>query len=103
MTPPDSPLTQRDVESLRTTLDKLDATIDRLRDEFVHKDVYLSDGRRIDDKLRGIEAGILTVSNTVEKIEERRAADRRLQLTTFVAPLILIVIQIYLTSRIGGS
>lgn len=40
---PDSPLTQRDVESLRTTLDKLDRTIDGLRQEmastYVRKDV----------------------------------------------------------------
>ena len=39
----DAPMTQRDVEALRTTLDKLDRTIDSLRGEisstYVRKDV----------------------------------------------------------------
>jgi hypothetical protein len=40
---PESPLTQRDVEALRTTLDKLDRTIEYFRDfvesTYVRKDV----------------------------------------------------------------
>jgi tetrahydromethanopterin S-methyltransferase subunit B len=44
---PDSPLTQRDVQSLRETLDKLDRTIENLRKEmastYVRQDVYERD------------------------------------------------------------
>lgn len=40
---PDHPITQRDLESLRVTIDKLDRTLDRFRTEFeqiyVRKDV----------------------------------------------------------------
>lgn len=44
---PDSPLTQRDVENLRTTVDKLDKTLEQLPDRidaiYVRKDVYERD------------------------------------------------------------
>lgn len=52
---PDSPLTQRDVEALRTTLDKLDRTIDSLRGfvetTYVRKDVLNPQLETIRDRL----------------------------------------------------
>lgn len=52
---PDSPLTQRDVESLRTTMDKLDRTLDKMRTDmehtYVRKDV-------LEPRMRGIEEDV---------------------------------------------
>lgn len=48
---PDTPLTQRDIEALRVTLDKLDRTIDHLREEmsatYVRKDVYSAEREQV--------------------------------------------------------
>lgn len=84
---------------LQRAVEQLTKSIDELRSELVRKDVYESDQRGLDRRLIGIEAGLVTVSNTVEKIEERRAADRRLVLTSFGLPLLLIIIQLYLASQ----
>lgn len=64
----DSPLTQRDVEALRTTLDKLDQTVANLpRDmeaTYVRKDVYERD-------LTNINGGLLTLHKGVERNDGR--------------------------------
>jgi hypothetical protein len=84
---------------LQSAVESLTRSIDQLRSELVRKDVYESDQRGLDRRLIGIEAGVTTLGATVEKIEERRAADRRLVLTSFGLPLLLILIQLYLASQ----
>lgn len=88
---------------LQHAVENLTQSIRDLRRELVRKDVYESDQRGVADKLRGLEAGVAAVGSSVEKLEERRAADRRLLLTSFALPLLLILIQLYLASQVGGS
>lgn len=57
---PDSPLTQRDVEALRTTVDKLDQTLtnlpDRIEQTYVRKETYQRDIDRITEDVEAHQA-----------------------------------------------
>lgn len=88
---------------LQRAVENLTQSIRELRQELVRKDVYEADQRGVEDKLRALEAGVLANAAADEKQEERRAADRRLVLTSLALPLLLIVIQLYLAAKIGGS
>lgn len=88
---------------LQRAVEALTRSIHELRQELVRKDVYESDQGRVSDKIRALEAGVTGVANSVEKIEERRAADRRLLLTAFVLPLVLIILQVYIAAQVGPS
>jgi hypothetical protein len=100
---PDSPLTQRDVESLRTTLTTLDRTINDLRRELVSKEVYSVSERARDAAMNDMKDDMRDIKNSVTKIEERRAADRRLLMTSFALPLVLLLINLYLASQVSPS
>lgn len=95
---------------LQRSIDALNATINDLRKELVRKDVYESDQRGIEnrfatvaDNIRGVQAGVTGLDQSIEKMEERRAADRRLLLTSFALPLLLIILQLYLASQTGAK
>jgi hypothetical protein len=88
---------------LQRAVENLTRSIHELRQELVRKDVYESDQRGVADKIRALEAGIGVVGTTVDKIEERRAADRRLLLSAFVLPLVLMLLQIYIAAQVGPS
>lgn len=87
---------------LQRAVENLTNSIKELRAELVRKDVYVSDQERVNDKIRGLEAGVSGVAATVDKIEERRAADRRLILAGFVLPLALLLIQLYIAAQVGA-
>lgn len=86
---------------LQRAVENLTRSIHELRQELVRKDVYESDQGRVADKIRALEVGVTTVGATVEKIEERRAADRKWLLTSFVLPVVLILLQVYIASQLG--
>jgi hypothetical protein len=88
---------------LQRAVENLTRSIQELRAELVRKDVYESDQGRIGDKIRALEAGVTAVGATVEKIEDRRSADRKLILTSFVVPVLLILLQLYIASQVGPS
>lgn len=87
---------------LQKAVENLTKSIHELRQELVRKDVYESDQRRIDDRFNGITAGVAGLGASVEKIEERRAADRRLVMSAFILPLGLLVLQLYLAAQFGA-
>jgi hypothetical protein len=95
---------------LQRAVEALTASIGELRAELVRKDVYQSDQRNVEghfvtveDKIRGVQAGVAGNAATIERIEERRAADRRLLLTSFALPLILIILNLYLAAQTGRA
>lgn len=59
---PDSPLTQRDVEALRVTLDKLDRTVEglplRIEETYVRKDVYRRDLELLANQLGDVKGDV---------------------------------------------
>lgn len=88
---------------LQRAVESLTRSIEQLRAELVRKDVYESDQRGVADKLRALEVGVGSLDVTIDKLEERRAADRRLVMSSFVLPLVLIVIQLYIAAQTGGA
>lgn len=70
----DSPLTQRDVESLRTTLDKLDRTLERFQREaaenYVRKDVLAP-------MLDAIRADVDDVASDLNTMAVQRLDDQK--------------------------
>ena len=88
---------------LQRAVENLTQSIRELRAELVRKDVYESDQRGVAASIRALEVGVAGVAATVDKIEERRAADRRLLLSAFVLPLVLMLLQIYIAAQVGPS
>ena len=93
-----------DVEStqLQRSIDKLADSVEKLEERLVRKDVYESDQRAIRASLDDLKDDIQDVKTGVNKMEERREAERRLFLTSLVIPALLLAFQIYLASRVGG-
>lgn len=88
---------------LRDAVRDLRGSIDQLRSELVRKDVYDSDQRGITQRLDGLRDDVLDLERKFDKAEERRAADRRLILTAVVVPLLLFIVQLYITAQLGGT
>ena len=88
---------------LQRAVENLTGTIEKLRDELVRKDVYAVDQRLMSAKVENVSDDVKELKATVSKAEDRRAADRRLLLTSFALPIVLIVIQLYLASQTGGT
>lgn len=92
-----------DETGLRDAVRDLRGSIDQLRSELVRKDVYDSDQRGITQRLDGLRDDVLDLERQFDKAEERRAADRRLILTAVVVPLLLFIVQLYITAQLGGT
>ena len=87
---------------LRESIRDLKNSIDQLRGELVRRDVYESDQRGVGARITAIEKDVVEVEAKVDKSEERRAADRRLILTSLVLPIVVALILLYVTSQIGN-
>lgn len=87
---------------LQRAVESLTKTIESLRAELVRKDVYAADQRSRDIQITSIRDDVATIKATAEKLEERRAADRRLIIASFVAPLLLLLLNVYIASQSGG-
>ena len=74
-----------------------------LRDELVRKDVYASDQRTLQIEMHGIRTEVASIRATAEKQEERRVQDRRLIIASFIAPLLLLLLNLYIASQTGAS
>lgn len=87
---------------LQRAVESLTSTIESLRAELVRKDVYAADQRSLAIEMNGIRGDITSIRSTAEKLEERRAADRRLIIASFVAPLLLLLLNLYIAAQTGG-
>lgn len=88
---------------LQRSIERLSEVVERLEDRLVRKDVYDADRARLVDALEALRRDIKDVDVKVEKIEDRRSNDRRLFIAAFLAPFVLILIQLYLASQPGGG
>lgn len=93
-------------EDLRGDLAQLAARLDQV----VTLDVYRADQRAVDQRISQIESGLSRLreehDQAAERAEQQRredqtqtAATRRLVLSSFVSPLLLMVLQLWLASR----
>lgn len=87
---------------LKEAVDRLVGEIRLLREELVRKDVYDADERGRIQRMKNLEDDVHEIRVALDKAEERRTADRRLLVTAFALPLVLLVIQLYLTAQIGA-
>ena len=87
---------------LQRAVESLTSTIHELRAELVRKDVYASDQRALSVQMDGIRSEVQSIRVTAEKLEERRVADRRLIIASFAAPLLLLLLNLYIASQTGG-
>ncbi|MFG2143687.1 hypothetical protein ACGFRG_05740 [Streptomyces sp. NPDC048696] len=93
-------------EDLRGDLAQLAARLDQV----VTQDVYRADQRTIEQRIGQVETGLVSLRGECEQITERVeqqrredqaqvVATRRLVLSSFVAPLLVMVVQLWLASR----
>jgi len=87
---------------LQRAVERLTATIDQLRHELVRKDVYESDQRGRDREVNDLRDDLRETRDHVKGIEDKRAADRRLLMSAFVLPVLLLLVQLYLTTFSGA-
>ena len=93
-------------EDLRGDLAQLAARLDQV----VTQDVYRADQRAVDQRISQIESGLAGLRGEhdqgLERAEQQHredqaqaAATRRLVLSSFVAPLLLMAVQLWVVSR----
>lgn len=87
---------------LQRAVERLTGSIDALEKALVRKDVYESNERGRDREVQDLRDDHRELKATVVKVEDKRAADRRLLLTSLALPLILIVVQLYLAAQSGA-
>lgn len=90
-------------QALREAVRDLRTSIDHLRSELVRRDVYDADQRGIVARFAVLEKDVAEVEVKVDKGEERRAADRRLILTSLVLPILVALVLLYVTSQVGAQ
>ncbi|MEV0370619.1 hypothetical protein AB0I10_12435 [Streptomyces sp. NPDC050636] len=93
-------------EDLRGDLAQLAARLDHV----VTEDVYRADQRAIEQRIGQVEAGLAGLRGEHEQLAERTAqqrredqdqaaATRRLVISSFVSPLLVMTVQLWLASR----
>jgi predicted RNase H-like nuclease (RuvC/YqgF family) len=98
---------------LQRAVERLTATIDQLRHELVRKDVYESDQRGRDREIADLREDVRETRQHVKNVEDkqesdrketenRRTLDRRLVLSALVFPVLILVLQLWLSTVNGG-
>jgi hypothetical protein len=75
--------------------------IAEVRQDMVRKDVYAAEQKGMLARVAEVEKDNMALEAKIEKIEDRRAADRRLILTSLILPIIVALVLLYVTSQIG--
>lgn len=88
---------------LRETIRDLRSQLETLRADHVRRDVYDADQRGVAARIAVLEREVAEQEARADKAEERRAADRRLIITSLVLPIAVALILLYITSQLGGT
>jgi hypothetical protein len=92
---PDEPTLGEVVRQLAAITSQLDKITQRLDTDYIRKDVYAAQMQSMAEKI-----DVLT--ERADKADAQRAADRRLIITAFVAPIITALIVLYVSTQAGG-
>lgn len=68
-------------------------------DQLVRRDVYDARETARDRAMESLQRDIQEVKDDQDKVEDRRAADRRLIFTALVAPVLMLLLTIYLAKQ----
>lgn len=88
---------------LQRTIETLTRAVDGLREELVRKDVYAVDQQMMSHQINAVAREVVDLKGDVVRAEDRRAADRRLLLTSFALPIIILILNLYLAAQTGGA
>lgn len=90
------------VRQLAQITAQLDRIAQRLETDYVRRDLY-EEARKADrDDVRDTNERIGRMEKRQDKADTQRAADRRLIITAFVAPIITALIVLYVSAQVGG-
>lgn len=84
------------VRRLDDIVRRLDEMTTQLRTDYVRADLYISQREADRDD-------VADQRHRLDAIEKQRAADRRLIITAFVAPIITSLLVLYVVTQLGGS
>ncbi|MFZ3569969.1 hypothetical protein ACOKM5_23465 [Streptomyces sp. BH097] len=68
-------------------------------DQLVRRDVYDARETARDRAMDSLQRDIQEIKDDQEKTEDRRAADRRLIFTALIAPVLMLLLTVYLASQ----
>lgn len=88
---------------LHQAMRDLTVEIQALRHELVRKDVYDADERARTLAITHVGDQVVALAKHVSDLEDKRAADRRLIVSAFLAPFVLLLIQLYIAAQAGGA
>ncbi|MGW3246589.1 hypothetical protein [Streptomyces sp. NPDC001070] len=72
-------------------------------DQTVTKDVYQADQRLVNQRIQAVEEGQAAAVRQRESDQQQAANTRKWLVAVFVAPFLLGLVQLWLTSRIGAG
>lgn len=90
---------------LRHAIDTLTDVVKGLREDIrglVRQDVYDSDERLRTLAIKTVADDVADLKEELKRSNDRRAADRRLIVSAFIAPFVLLVIQLVIAAQTGG-
>lgn len=82
----------RQIAAMRQDIHNDLAEINRRMDSFVLREVYAADQRRQEDRMTALE-------QSIQRADDRRAADRRLVIGAVVSAVLALVVQLVLSLR----
>ena len=75
--------------------------IDNRLQELITREVHDLATKALSDRIDQVREANDDLEKKQEKFEEQQAANRRLILTVLVAPIVMMLIQLYVTAQIG--
>ncbi len=75
--------------------------LEKQQDQFVRADVYRAEKDGMIARIAEVEKDSIALEAKVDKNEERRAADRRLILTSLVLPILIGILMLYVQTQVG--
>lgn len=88
-------------QTARDGLADLRSSISGIRRDMVRRDVYEAEQKGVIARVGETEKDIVSLESKIDKSDERRAADRRLIMTSLVLPIIVALIILYVNSQVG--
>lgn len=75
--------------------------VNKRLDDLVSKEVHDLATKALSDRIEQVRRDSEDVERRQAKQEEQRAADRRLVITAFLAPFVMLLVTLYVTAQIG--
>ncbi|MFF4504843.1 hypothetical protein [Streptomyces sp. NPDC001401] len=72
-------------------------------EETVTKEVYQADQRLVNQRLQGLEEAQRAAVRAREADQQQAANTRKWVVSAFIAPLLVALLQLWLTSKVGAS